>query len=250
MNVIKSKCSEINSFLSIPPDNSDILDILNKFEYSETDKLAILDRVIKFINYFSMFKTIKPFMKSLHACVKKTLDVKLDSIKDLKKILVSNALLRFISEYINYSKMNQKDTVLTYLAESLERLKLQPLILNLGLLLKPMYNDQKYLDKLSAIDDSKVIYVLNSDNEIKIKKRIDAWFETQTLNLENQDEIRVKLIQEFDRINMTDVRKISRSSESYQKLLGEILEMLSLKLTVVSLMDSISEDSLEPLPIK
>ncbi|MBN1800199.1 MAG: hypothetical protein JW891_01755 [Candidatus Lokiarchaeota archaeon] len=226
------------------------MDILNKYNYSEADKLVILERIIKFICYFSMFKDIVPFMKSLHSCIKKTLEVKLDSIDDLKKLLISNALLRFISEYINYSKMNQKDAVLTYLAESLEKLKLQPLIVNLGLLIKPMYKDQHYLDKLTSIDDSEVVYVFNSDNEIKIKKRIDAWFDTQAICLENQEEIRVKLIQEFDRINMTDARKISRASESYQKLLSEILEMFSLKLTVVSLMDSISEESLEPLPIK
>ncbi len=250
MDIIRLKCTEINDFLSISAENTELLDILNKFEYSEPDKLTILERISKFINYFSMFKDIVPFMKSLHSCIKKTIDVKLDSIEELKKLLVSNALLRFISEYINYSKMNQKDAVLTYLAESLEKLKLQPLIVNLGLLIKPMYNDQQYLDKLASIDDAEVVYVFNSDNEIKIKKRIDAWFETQTLILENQDEIRVKLIQEFDRINMTDARKISRTSESYQKLLSEILEMLSLKLTVVSLMDSIAEESLDPLPIK
>ena len=51
---------------------------------------------------------------------------------------------------------------------------------------------------------------------------------------------------------MTDRRKISRESEEYKRLLGEIVEMLALKLTVLSLMESIPEDSFlpEPLPIK
>jgi hypothetical protein len=115
-----------------------------------------------------------------------------------------------------------------------------------------MYNDDDYLNKIKGLDDEEVSYVINTENEVKIKKRIDLWLDAQELSLDHQDELREKLIEEFDRINMTDKRGISRDSEEYKRILGEIVEMLSLKLTVLSLMESIPEDSFlpEPLPIK
>ena len=148
--------------------------------------------------------------------------------------------------------MNNKDTVLDYLSSSLQKLQVQPLIMNLGFLLKPMYSDQEYLNKIKGLDDEEVTYIVNTENEVKIKQRIDLWLDAQVLSLENQDELRENLIKEFDKINMTDKRKISRQSEEYKRLLGEIVEMLSLKLTVLSLMESIPEDSFlpEPLSIK
>ena len=164
--------------------------------------------------------------------------------------LASTSSLIILSEFLQYSKMNQNDSVLNYLAESLEKLQIQPMILNLGLMLKPMYNDHDYISSLTNIEDEEIIYVKNNLNEIKIKKRIDAWLENQILDLNRQDEIRNNLILEFDKINMTDQRHISRVSEDYKKLLSEVLEMLALKLTVLSLMESIPEESFEPLPIK
>jgi flagellar biosynthesis component FlhA len=79
---------------------------------------------------------------------------------------------------------------------------------------------------------------------------MDFWINAQELSLDRQDELKESLINEFDRINMTDRRNISRESEEYKRLIGEIVEMLSLKLTVLSLMESIPEESFLPEPIK
>ena len=244
--------TEIKEFLSIPGDNKELEQTIDDSSFSAEEQGEILEKILRFVKYFSMFKDIKPFMGAVYNCVKKTLEVKIDAVNDVDKLFVKNALQRFISEFVNYSKMSNKDTVLDYLAGSLQKLQVQPLILNLGFLLKPMYNDQDYLKKIKGLDDEEVTYVVNNDNEIRIKKRIDLWINAQELSLDRQDELRESLIKEFDRINMTDRRKISRESEEYKRLLGEIVEMLSLKLTVISLMESIPEDSFlpEPLPIK
>ena len=49
---------------------------------------------------------------------------------------------------------------------------------------------------------------------------------------------------------MVDIYDIERNSELYNMLLTEVNEMLSLKLTVVSLMESFSDSSFNPVPIK
>ena len=242
----------IKEFLSISGDNKELEQAIDKCSFSEEEQVVILEKILRFIKYFSMFKEIKPFMGAVHNVIMKTIEVKLDSVNDVDRLFVKNALQRFITEFVNYSKMNNKDTVLDYLSGSLQKLQVQPLILNLGFLLKPMYNDEGYINKIKGLDDEEVTYVVNTENEVKIKKRIDSWIEAQALSLDHQDELRESLIKEFDRINMTDKRRISRESEQYKRLLGEIVEMLFLKLTVLSLMESIPEDSFlpEPLPIK
>ena len=244
--------SEIKHFLSISGDNKELEQCIDKGSLSEEEQVIILKKILKFVKYFSMFKEIKPFMEAVYNIILKTIEVKLDSVNDVDKLFVKNALQRFITEFVNYSKMNNKDTVLDYLSGSLQKLQVQPLILNLGFLLKPMYNDEGYLSKIKGLDDEEVTYVVNTENEIRIKKRIDLWLDAQQLSLDHQDELRERLIEQFDKINMTEKRGISRESGEYKRLLGEIVEMLSLKLTVLSLMESIPEDSFlpEPLPIK
>ena len=244
--------SEIKEYLSIPGDNEELEQIICDSSFSEEEQVEILKKILNFITYFSMFKDIKPFMGAVYNIIIKTVGVKIDAVGDVDKLFVRNALQRFITEFVNYSKMNNKDTVLDYLSSSLQKLQVKPMIINLGFLLKPMYSDQGYLNKIQGLDDEEVTYIVNTDNEVKIKKRIDLWLDAQQLSLDNQDELREKLIKEFDRINMTEKRNISRQSEEYKRLLREVIEMLSLKLTVLSLMDSIPEDSFlpEPLSIK
>jgi hypothetical protein len=250
MNLGISFYTDIKEFLSIPGDNKELEKVLGDSSFSEEEQVQILKKILKFIKYFTIFKDIKPFMGAVYICIKKTFEVKVNSVNDVDKLFVKNALQRFMTEFVNYSKMNKNDHILNYLAGSLQRLQVQPLILNLGFLLKPMYNDKEYLKKIKGLDDEEVTYVINSENEIKIKKRMDFWINAQELSLDRQDELKESLINEFDGINMTDRRNISRESEEYKRLIGEIVEMLSLKLTVLSLMESIPEESFLPEPIK
>ena len=43
---------------------------------------------------------------------------------------------------------------------------------------------------------------------------------------------------------------LSKESENYKRLLNEVMEMLTMKLTMVSLMDVMLDESVEPVPIK
>ncbi len=154
----------------------------------------------------------------------------------------------FIQEYIKYSKLNHKDQVLEFLVDSFEKLQLDPLIMNLGLLIKPMYQDQAYLKSLEDLKEVQVSYNLGNGTDIQIKTEIDNWFKTQNISLDNQDKLQELLLQEFKKIIAR--YNISRDSEKAKKLELEVREMLTMKLTMLSLMDHIQDDSFEPIPIK
>ena len=242
--------SEIKQFLSV---SDEVFDLENRINYSfnnepDENKLEIVGDILNFINKFAMFQDIKPFMGSLYKCITHTLEIKPDSIYDFEELLTKNAIMHFIQEYVNYSNITQKDRVLGFLADSLEKLETQPLITNLGLLIKPMYKDQDYLNRLNHIEEIEVSYEVSNDSEIQIKTEIDSWLKGQDINLEDQEEFKRRLLVELDRLILK--YNISKTSEESKKLNLEALEMFNLKLTMLSLMDQISDESVEPLPIK
>lgn len=240
---LESKYSEIKDFLSVPDQKFDLDQVI--CDWSEEKKLTILNKVLDFINNFSMFRKFKPFMNSVYICIKKTLEIKAD-INDYDELLAKNSIMRFIQEYISYSNLFQKEEILNFLADSLGKLKLRPLIINLGLLLKPMYSDQDYLNKIKDFEEIEVSYMLNDENEIKIKKEINKWLETQQITLDNQENLKLKLKEKYN--ELTGIYNLSKISDTYLKLLKEVYEMLTMRLTVISLMD-IMDDSLEPVSI-
>lgn len=241
---LESKYSEIRTLLAINDGKFDLDQVISG--WPEDKKLAVLDKVLNFVQNFYMFKELKPFMNSVYICIKKTLEIQAD-IDDYEELLIKNAIMRFLQEYITYSNLSQKEEILNFLAGSLGKLELQPLIINLGLILKPMYSDEDYLNKIKDYEEIEVSYILNDENEIKIKREIDKWLESQYISLNNQNELKIKLKEVYDRL--VSSFNLSMESERYTKILKEVNEMLAMKLTVLSLMNSVNE-SLEPIPIK
>ena len=239
---------QIQEFLSIPTDKFDLEETINETFKSESDdiKFVALGKALAYIQNFSMFKQITPFMKSVYFCIKKTFEIKAVNLEDYDELFVKNSLMRFIQEYITYSNLSQKEEILNFLARSLENLALQPLIINLGLLLKPMYSDQDYLDKIKDYEEMEVTYIFNDETEIAIKKEIDKWLEVQSLTLEKQDVLKDLLREEFN--VLVGKYNLSEDSDTYKKLIRESEEMLAMRLTVLSLMESIDE-TFEPVPI-
>ena len=237
------KLSEIKDFLSISDDKFDLNHTINT--WSDDKKLLVLNKVLSFINHFSMFKDSRPFMNSVYICVKKTLEIEAD-IDDYDELLIKNSIMRFVQEYISYSNLSQKEAILNFIADSFGVLKLQPLIINLGLLLKPMYKDEEYLKKLQSCEEIEVSYMCNDEDEIELKKQIDNWLEARTISLDSQDNLKIELKQIYD--NIIVQFNIPKESETYLTLLREVNEMLAMRLTVLSLMDM--DDSLEPVPIQ
>jgi len=244
----ESKYLEIRQFLSISELNFNLDKKIDELFDSDSLKMEILSNITQFIHYFSIFKDVKPFMNSVYNCIETTLEIRVESVSDFKELLVKNALMRFVQEYIDYSQLTQKRQIMKLLSDSFEKLQIQPIIINLGLLLKPMYQDNAYLDRATKIKEVNISYSLHTENEIKIKTIIDEWLKVQVITLNNQDEIKTELGKKYDDLVINF--KIIKSSETYEKLFKEIMEMLSMRLTMISLTESISDDSFEPIPIK
>jgi len=247
---LSSIYSEVKQLLSIPDENFDLEHNINHYYSREPDenKLEILGDILSFIDKFSMFRDIKPFMNSLFTCINNSLEIKLESIFDFEELLVKNSIMYFVQQYIDYSKITQKDQVLEFLTDSLEKLKKQPLVMNLGLLLKPMYQDKNYLNNLEKLNEVEVYYNLATDIDLQIKQEIDAWLKTQDINLDKQDELKEHLKQQFE--YLVTKYNLTMDFEKSKKLEREVIEMLTMKLTLLSLMEFSPEESFEPIPIK
>lgn len=244
---IYSKFEEIQSFLSIPNEFFDLEDIINRYFFSAQDKITILDKILKFINLFDMFKTIKPFMKTVYNCIHQALEITTENINEYDELLLKTTLFKLLQEFVEYQQFFRKDFVLDYLTGSFEGLQLQPLIINLGLMVKPIYSDLSYVKKIEDLEQVEVSYVLGDNKEIEIKSRIDKWISRQRLDLNQQEELRFQLIREFENLIME--YSIEKETSQYQRLMNEVNEMLTLKFTLLSLMDSVNED-IAPIPIK
>ncbi|MCK4384181.1 MAG: hypothetical protein KAW66_12855 [Candidatus Lokiarchaeota archaeon] len=244
----ESKYIEIRQFLSVSELEFNLDKKIDELFDSDNLKMEILSKITQFINYFSIFKNVKPFMNSVYYCIETTLDIGVESVGDFKELLVKNALMRFVQEYIDYAQLTQKRQVLRLLSDSFEKLQIQPIIINLGLLLRPMYQDKAYLDRANNTKDVKISYSLLDDIEIKIKTIIDEWMKAQVITLSNQDKIKTELRNKYE--DLASNFKITKDSDIYLKLFTEVMEMLSMRLTMISLMGTISDDSLAPIPIK
>jgi len=244
----ESKYIEIRQFLSVSELEFNLAKKIDENFDSDNLKIEILSKISQFINYFSIFKSVKPFMNSVYCCIESTLDIGAVSANDFKELLVKNALMRFVQEYIDYSQLSQKRQILKLLSDSFEKLQIQPIIINLGLLLKPMYQDEAYLDRINNNKDVEISYSLLDGIEIKIKTIIDQWLKTQVISLNNQDKIKTELRKKYE--DLASNFKIIKDSDFYLKIYTEVTEMLSMRLTMISLMGAISDDSFEPIPIK
>jgi len=245
---INSSYQNIKNFLSIPSDNRELEGIIERLNFSDEFLLGILEKIYEFINYFAMFNDIEPFMKSLFITIKRSFEFKIESIEDFQQILIKNTLTRLIQEYLTYSKTHNEQKVLGYLTDSLQKLQIRPLLMNLGLIVKPMYEDEEYVEKVKDYEEVEVTYVLNDEEEIGIKKQIDNWLDTRDIRLNKQDQLEQELDNKFTTlINQCD---IEQETEKCNKLWTEVLEMLRMKLTVASLMDGLGESGPEPISIK
>ncbi len=237
--------TEIKEFLSVSDEEFKLEDIVSKNFQSE-QQAEILEKILGFIYNFTPFKINKAFMGSVYKCIEKTLEIKITSISDFDELLIKNSILRFIQEYINFSKIDNKQ-VLSFLADSFERLGVQPLILNLGILLKPMYSDQDYINRVSKMEEVEVVYKSQDETALEIKQAIDKWLNTQALDLDKQDQLQEALTVEYDKL--ISEYNLSKQSPQYKRLLADVSEMLSMKLTMLSLMESIDDESMEPVPL-
>ncbi len=257
---IEYKLLEIQAFLSISDENFRLNQLLQKNFQSTQIQSILLNKILRFLYKFQMFKKIEPFMAVVYRYISNTLEVKLTNLEEFEYILVKTSLTGLIQDYVNFMNIQNKDAVFDFLTQSFGKLSLEPLIINLGLLLKPFYQEQAILTEIDTIEvpeepklkelveEIEEVQVLVDNSTKLIKEAVNDWIESQKLDLDHQIELRENLQIFYD--DMAEIYDIEKSSELYTMLLTEVMEMLSLKLTVISLMDSLSDSSINPVPIK
>ena len=257
---IEYKLLEIQAFLAIPDDKFKLNELLQRNFHSIQIQSIILNKILRFLYHFQMFKSIEPFMAEVYRYIWNTLEVQLTNLEEFEYILVKTSLTGLVQDYVNFMKIHDKDAVFDFLTQSFGKLSLGPLIINLGLLLKPFYQEITILaesEPIEVIEEIKLKELVEDIEEVQIlvdnstqliKEAVNDWIESQKLELDNQRELKEKLKIFYD--DMAEIYDIEKHTETYKILFTEVMEMLSLKLTVISLMDSLSDSSINPVPIK
>lgn len=239
--------NNISQFLEIPSTDHSVFDRLTKKFPKASDQQALATDLYQFLKYFDMFRNLKELLKVLKDTILSTFDLA-ESVSDYKEGLLKSILLRIIEIYIDYAKYSDKDKILKTLSQSLEILAPSALIINLGLMVKPVFTDAAYLETRQKEEAVLIVAVNASEVGLKIKAEIDKWIKMQQLNVDFQDEIRANLCIEFDKV--AQKFNFDKSRKEYSQIKNECIEMLNMQLTMLSLTMEIGDEDLSPQPIQ
>jgi hypothetical protein len=215
-----------------------------KFDSNEQkEKASAL--VLEFISYFDMFKGLKALMDEVSGVIDSTFEI-CENLDDFSDLLVKSILLRIIEIYIDNSPYSDKEKILKTLSQSFEILAPSALIINLGLMVKPIFSDPDYIARKSAETQVMVKEIDNSEIARDIKANIDRWIKMQDLNPEFQDELTDSLKVEVERLSQ---EKELINKEEITQIVLECQEMMNMQLTAISLMMDFGDEDLSPQPI-
>jgi hypothetical protein len=207
---------------------------------------TVIKQITQFLGYFDMFKSLKALSKELLIIINDTFEM-CEQPSEFQEILLKSILLRFTEIYIDHAGYADKDKIIKTLSQSLEILAPQALIINLGLMVKPIFSDVKYLAEQSQVEEKHVEEVDNSQIALKIKKQIDAWIKSQSLNVDDQAALTEKLGAKVSAL--AKELKLPEDCKEFRQIMLECTEMLNMQLTMLSLMMDLDDEDLSPQPI-
>ena len=176
----------IKIFLEIPPQDSELSRKISAAFSEPEEHLQAAEAVYQFVKYFEMFKTLKALLNIVKEIILSAFDI-IESPEDLPETLTKSILLRITEIYIDYSQFPDKEKILKTLSQSLEILAPSAIIINLGLLVKPVFSDPNYIEKQQAEEIFSVEKIDSSDVALKIKADVDHWIKSQMLMVDEQD---------------------------------------------------------------
>lgn len=237
----------INVFLDLPADSSDISRKISHNFTSSPDQLKVAENIYQFIKYFDMFRNLKELLKVIKQVILANFDI-CENASDFQELLIKSILLRITEIYIDYAKFTDKEKILKTLSQSLEVLAPSALIINLGLMVKPIFTDTAYIEKSKQEESIEMTPVIDSsETALKIKSEIDKWIKAQSINIDQQDLLKGKLESEIDRI--ATKYGLNKTDPHYNRVRNECNEMLNMQLTAMSLIMDLGDEDLSPQPI-
>lgn len=221
-------------------------ELLKNFKDLQAHEESIQE-ITDFVHYFSMFQGLKSIRLELYRSILDSIGMA-DNIADLRELLQKTILLRFVEIYVDNARLEQKDKILDILSSSLETLAPGPLFLNLGLLVRPIFQDKEFQQKQEAEEEKEIIYTQEyasiTDADVAIKNAIDLWIRSQQLSLDIQDELYQVLSLQFEK------ECSLRGIPPREDLLIQCKEMLNMQLALVSLQMSLEDEDEDLSPVK
>jgi len=237
----------INTFLDLPVDSNEISKKISDNFTGLPDKQKIAEAIFQFIKYFDMFRNLKELLKVVKQIIHANFEI-CENSADFQELLVKSILLRITEIYIDYAKFTDKEKILKTLSQSLEVLAPSALIINLGLMVKPIFTDTAYIEKSRQDDAVEVITAIDSSEiALKIKSDVDKWIKSQSINIDQQDLLKGQLDSELNRI--ASKCGLATTDPHFIRVRNECNEMLNMQLTAMSLIMDFGDEDLSPQPI-
>ncbi len=237
----------IRSFLDVSKNDHRISENLESVFCEDQEIQKAIKIIDTFVNYFSLFKDIEYLKKEVVDCILNTLEI-CGKIDELMDSLLKTMLFSILELVLDYSKIKgDKDKVLKTLSTSLEVLAPSALIINLGTLAKPVFQDEDYQAKKAQEEQIEVQEIEQSEIAQKIKAEIATWIETQALSLDQQNHLH-SIVE--GKVNaLAEEQGLKKDSKEYNNILVEAKEMINLKLTAMSLVMDLGDEDLSPQPL-
>ena len=237
---------QIHTILGISLDGSQLVANLQERFSDPGKQQKIVEHMKDFLRYFDMFKGITALFQELTDILKGSFEI-CEKVEDYPDLLMKSILLRIIEIYIDHSPYQDKEKILKTLAVSFEILAPSALIINLGLMAKPIFTDPEYLTGKKKDTVIEIKKVDNSALAQKLKNSIDSWIRQQNLNPEFQEQHLIDLITHFETIAAE--LGLNPETPEFNNLLLESQEMVNMQLTAMSLMMDFGDEDLSPQPI-
>src|SRR5271157_2158063 len=139
-----------------------------------------------------MFKSLKALLALLKEVIIGSFDI-IENPGEFAETLKNSVLLRIMEIYIDYAQFSDKDKMLKTFSQSFELLAPSALIINLGVIIKPVFTDPNYIEKQKTEEVYSVEKIDTSTIALKIKAEADRWIKAQMLMVDEQDMIREQL---------------------------------------------------------
>ncbi len=238
--------SDLITFFDEPAKTEEIRRTLEESFKDFKDRKTCIAIMAEFVRYFALFQNVAPIRGELHRCIIESVKMA-EQVLDLGELLQKSILLRFVEIYIENAGLGQKEKILNILSTSLETLAAGPLFLNLGLLVRPIFQQDSYQRTQAAQEEREIVYSVEyksvTNIDVEIKQAMDKWIKSQRMDLDAQDKIKGALEQKFQE------ECGRRGVPARDDLLFQVQEMLNMQLTIASLQMSLGEEDLAPTPI-
>ncbi len=238
--------SDLHTFFDEPAKEEDIRHTLEESFSDIKDRETGVAILSEFVRYFAIFQTLGPLRLEVHRCIVEAIKMA-EKVLDLGELLQKSILLRIVEIYIENSGLGQKEKILNILSTSLETLAPGPLFLNLGLLVRPVFQQESYQRTQKEQEEREIVYSVEyktvSNGDFEIKQAMDKWIKAQRIDLDAQDKMKRALNEKFQE------ECARRKVPARDDLLFQVQEMLNMQLTIASLQMSLGEEDLTPTPI-